>query len=132
MARVWGVFILFGFLFLYIRFFIIGSDDPQTSSAAPVKTASAPPNEKAYSACKKRLATAMTNGLFINASTKFPVQVQVGLRFYGLTLAQKQSFGDDINCLIMHGSTDTMDFDFIDGHSGKPAGSYHLGRYKAN
>ena len=100
--------------------------------AAPVKRAATPDPaaEKRYGECKQRLATAISQGLLTDLRPALPLKIQVGLRWYGLTLAQKNAFLSDVNCFTMHGTTDLLPFDIVDGHSGKTVGSYSVSGYE--
>lgn len=115
----------------------LASASPTSSSKAdtlvPAKAATkhepTAAENKRYNVCKTRLTNASTDGLLVDLKAVLPPKIFVGPRWALLSLPQKESFMDDVNCFLVHGSTEWMTFDIVNGLSGKRIGVYRFGTY---
>lgn len=90
-------------------------------------------NDQQFEKCRSKLIQAQKLGVLQDLSWngKSSPRVIVGPTFSRMRIDGKEGFAETVNCFLMAGDTKSfINFDVLDGFTGKPIGSYSYGRYK--
>jgi len=100
-----------------------------TTSPAEVPTSAA--TTKHFEECREWLKKDQSSGLLYDLEWKKTLpKVVVGSTFYAIPIDQKQGLADRVNCFLMAGKSNYIDFDLLDWQTGKRVAQYSLGRLK--
>jgi hypothetical protein len=115
----------------------------QTNNPNPPSPAEVPESEKKANAklvieankrfeeCHEKLKKAQQLEALSDLEWKRAMpKVVVGPTFYSIPIDAKQGFADTVNCFLMTGKSNYIDFDLLDWQTGKRVARYSLGRLK--
>ena len=84
-----------------------------------------------FEECREKLKKAQQLEVLYNLELKRAMpKVVVGPTFYSIPIDAKQGFADTVNCFLMTGEPNYIDFDLSDWQSGKRVARYTRGRLK--
>ena len=86
---------------------------------------------KRFEECREKLKKAQQLEVLYDLEWKRAMpKVVVGPTFYSIPIDAKQGFADTVNCFLMTGKSNYIDFDLLDWQTGKLVARYSLGRLK--
>lgn len=102
--------------------------------ASQAFAAVSPAEEKKFQQCQKTLIQAQKLGVLYNLDWKPPKEpyVVVGRTFDGLPIDGKENFALTVNCFLMAGKKQFINFNVLDWRTGKPVGRFSYGQFKVN
>ena len=83
-----------------------------------------------FEMCQAFVLKANKAGIVNVQWTKVLPTVTVGPTYYLISFEEKQELADNVNCMVMAGEKNYIDFALLDWRTGKPVAQYHLGRLK--
>jgi len=139
-----ALLIFIGALVIFIAITAIGSlikspNTKSTSSSPPAVTESdkkakaklTMEDEKRFEECRKKLKMAEKLEVLYDLEWKQAMPtVVVGPTFYSIPIDAKQGFADTVNCFLMTGKSNYIDFDLLDWQTGKRVAQYSMGSLK--
>jgi hypothetical protein len=127
-------------LLIFITLAAIGSliKSPSTKSASSVTESDKKANakldaqaEKRFEDCRTKLKKAQQLEALYDLEWKRAMpKVVVGPTFYTIPIDAKQGLADTINCFLMTGKSEYIDFDLLDWQTGKRVTRYSIVRLK--
>jgi hypothetical protein len=86
---------------------------------------------KRFEECREKLKKAQQLEALYDLEWKRAMpKVVVGPTFYSIPIDAKQGLADTVNCFLMTGKSNYIDFDLLDWQTGKRVAQYSLGRLK--
>lgn len=97
-----------------------------------VGMASAGPTEKKFEACRAKLKQAQKLDVVYNMDWKKGQEplVVVGPTFFKIPFDAKEGFADTVNCFLMVGKDQYINFDLLDYRTNKVVAEYRYGKLR--
>ncbi len=134
-----GLLIFVGFLFLMSAISNYSTKGAAvkngSSSAQRVASEADPKKEQRFEECRSKLKKAQKLDLLHDLDWKsgsVKPRVVVGPTFYRADFSAKQAFAKTVNCFLMGGSTDVINFDLLDWRTEKRVARFKYGELKMN
>jgi len=119
---------------------INGVSKPKSTSSSPAEASESEKKvndklnieaNKRFEECREKLKKAQQLEALYDLEWKRAMpKVVVGPTFYSIPIDAKQGLADTVNCFLMTGKSNYIDFDLLDWQTGKRVARYSLGRLK--
>lgn len=98
------------------------------ATASPVT----PAENKRFEGCKNKLKAAQKLDVLYDLDWKPPAEPRIlaGATFFNLPIDAKEGFAETLNCFLMAGKTEYINFDILDWRTGKAVGRYSWGKFE--
>ncbi|HLZ07509.1 MAG TPA: hypothetical protein VKT80_02905 [Chloroflexota bacterium] len=107
------------------------------STGSRPKSAAASPAERAqqnarFDSCREKLEKARKIDLLYDLTLDPRPRVLVGPTFFEIPLDAKQGFADTVNCFVMAGKDEHVNFPLLDYRTGRVVAEYSFGTLSVN